>query len=673
MDETPPRVEIRLRPRLGDGATAAFRALATALAAWSASGRSGNEELHSEHVSEGDLRLDAAARVLVDLARLGWNFSLDNDDVVATRTQDADQGGDEARRTRVRDQELLKRDEQLQEPAARAFVQSMERRRPTPRGFVSIFSLMRDGRALSGALGRLRGVEGGEREARLASLIDPYLQVVEEGARCAQTGLDLREVWAYFRRTWANQYVSTPGRSMMFLVRDRAAPFHPVVGIGQLSSAIVQLRERDAWIGWLPAEFLERARSAQPAELVAWLRRVTETAASEIWIDDLIAEEVVPIGALIEPTEAAITGLNVWARAERERHHRFTSAGALKSRVERDESATWEGRARTHLFRSKRALALADVLAMRLAVAGLRDVSTARDVDAALNNPVIERGVLRALRKAKKDQVGIAMADISVCGAVAPYNSLLGGKLVSMLAASPQMVEAYRARYSEAASEIASAMAGRVIARRPELVLLGTTSLYGVGLNQYTRVRVPPEVLGDPYGEGVRFVRLGNSRAYGTSQFSAATVDALVRVVERERGGVRVNSLFGEGVSPKLRKIREGLDLIGLPADALLQHGRARVVYGVKLAENSSGYLMGMEAEPRYLFSVGGDAATARIADYWRKRWLAGRIDRDGVLEEVAQHATSVRPVRHGARVKLPPLSGPAGGPEQLDWFSDLE
>ncbi|MGZ5889512.1 MAG: Druantia anti-phage system protein DruA [Hyphomicrobium sp.] len=43
---------------------------------------------------------------------------------------------------------------------------------------------------------------------------------------------------------------------------------------------------------------------------------------------------------------------------------------------------------------------------------------------------------------------GIAVADITVCGAVQPYNAILGGKLVAMLAASPEIVLEYRRRYS---------------------------------------------------------------------------------------------------------------------------------------------------------------------------------------------------------------------------------
>ncbi|MEP7349765.1 MAG: Druantia anti-phage system protein DruA [Sphingorhabdus sp.] len=38
--------------------------------------------------------------------------------------------------------------------------------------------------------------------------------------------------------------------------------------------------------------------------------------------------------------------------------------------------------------------------------------------------------------------------DVSICGAVAPYNELLGGKLVALLLASKEIREYYSERYS---------------------------------------------------------------------------------------------------------------------------------------------------------------------------------------------------------------------------------
>jgi hypothetical protein len=58
------------------------------------------------------------------------------------------------------------------------------------------------------------------------------------------------DVWRYFRHTWSNQHTSVPGRTMLFLIRDRAGKDHPIMGIGALSSPIMSHRDhkrRSAW------------------------------------------------------------------------------------------------------------------------------------------------------------------------------------------------------------------------------------------------------------------------------------------------------------------------------------------------------------------------------------------------------------------------------------------
>lgn len=113
----------------------------------------------------------------------------------------------------------------------------------------------------------------------------------------------------------------------------------------------------------------------------------------------------------------------------------------------------------------------------------------------------------------------------------------------------------------------------------------------------------------------------------------------------------RVNSIFGEGVSPKLRKVRQALDLLNLPSGMLLRHHRQRVVYAVSLIKNLGDYLIGAAKRPEYVVPVNeGVAATVAIGAWWRERWLRNRITSDDVLDEVERH-TSVRPITHGARV----------------------
>jgi hypothetical protein len=154
------------------------------------------------------------------------------------------------------------------------------------------------------------------------------------------------------------------------------------------------------------------------------------------------------------------------------------------------------------------------------------------------------------------------------------------------------------------------------------------------------------------------YIPLGRSGAFGTAQFSEATVASLVRLTQQTERGRRINSIFGEGVSPKLRKIRKGLELLKFPLDALLNHGRARIVYGVPLTSNVSRFLLGLDAAPQYLMDLGRPAeATDALVDWWRSRWLAKRIDSDAVLDEVARNGTVAGldgyPM-HGGCVRLP-------------------
>ena len=635
---------------------------------------SGNPELDSElssHLGQRMSDLDSTAAkafcsILTDLALQRWSIRVISDCAIEVKRPENEEIDQLREKERVRAQELVKRDEQLREPATRRFIESMERRTLYRGRFVSIFSLMREGRDLSEALRSARTVVGPHRDNVLRATIDPYLQFVGHTAVCEQTGLKLQDIWRYFRHTWSNQYTSTPGRSMNFLVRDRAEKFHPVIGIGSIGSPIVQIRERDTWIGWHPETFLEQISDAPLREVGKWLDETVRSAIGEIFIDDFLEEGLVTISEIQMPTQEVVSKLIQYGQRQRKLHHRLAGTKEFRNRVrdvdELEGKERWKERAKSHLFRSKRALALADMLRCRIGLqkylsSEIRD----NEIQELLGSRDGRQVVKRVLLKAKSGRVGISMADITVCGAVPPYNALLGGKLVSMLAVSPEVVAAYRLRYLEHESEIASAMAGRPIVRSSELVFLSTTSLYGVGSSQYNRLRMPAGVLGGHPREQFSFVEIGKSEAFGSSHFSEGTLELLVSLVQQTTNGQRVNSIFGEGVSPKFRKIRSGLDALRLPSDALLRHGRQRIIYGIPLVRNLREFLLGMEEKADYIFEEGmSEKGTEAIVGWWMERWLMGRIQSNKVLADVESH-TLVRPVRHGARVKLPPLTDSQG------------
>jgi hypothetical protein len=210
-------------------------------------------------------------------------------------------------------------------------------------------------------------------------------------------------------------------------------------------------------------------------------------------------------------------------------------------------------------------------------------------------------------------------------------------------------------------------MAGRPVVRPAELVFLGTTSLYATRPTQYDRIRLPCDP-DHPEGRAVRYEYLGRTKGVGTFQFGPRTVAELSRLLTQSRRGQRVNSVFGEGVNPRLRKVRDGLDLLGLSSDELLNHGGPRLVYGVELAANAGDYLLGMARRPQYVLPMKQPSVvTAQIIRWWARRWLLPRLAREDTCERVARH-TLVYPVRHGARVRLP-----TENPEQGELFGGAD
>ena len=643
MTATAPSISLPTPPALSRAEARTFTATAKQLAS-----ARGHASVRDNQDRRAHPALAAALCVLADLVDQGWGIRVDAAQRVTVRPPK--EASDPAReKARVRKQELLKRDEQLSVPSVRRFVAEMEQPREFRGRFVSIFSLMRDGEELRAALER---VEPGDTAARsLRTAIDPYVQVVDPTERCAHTGLRLGDIWRYFRHTWSNQYTSTPGRTMLLLIRDRAAPCHPVVGIAALGSSIVQIKERDDWIGWQSNQFTEALAEHPTTRMARWVDSRLDSALNDLYLDDLIEDGLYWPSLWAQPAEDAIERLRKESIARRDDHRRFVQRREFKRGIESTDAEAWRLRAESDLFRSKRCLALADLLRCRAALLPFLCPPTRNGLATALADPDGRRAVSDLVRRAKAESVGTEMADLTVCGAIAPYNALLGGKLVAALAVSPTVVRAYHERYGDYASVIASSMAGRPIHRRNKLVFVGTTSLYGAGSSQYNRLHFPAAALG---GVGrIEFRELGHSRSFGTSHLSSATVTALVRLSEQSRSGVRVNSIFGEGVNPKLRKVRDGLDLLGWPSEALLQHGRQRIVYGVSLVSNLLPYLLGAETEPNYLFRRNVKDDVTKITDWWLQRWLSPRVRSTEVLNAVAAHRVG-RPCRHGARVPVP-------------------
>jgi hypothetical protein len=530
----------------------------------------------------------------------------------------------------------------------------MERYTLRPQGRTSVLDLIDDGATLAKALKKIAALPADERDGELAKIIDPVVEICESGLKCSDTGLGLIDVWRYFRHTWAHEYRSVPGRQMLILIRNAARPNRPVMGIAMLASPVMRLGTRDRWIGWLRESAEEKLKSSEWDPLAfakALRRRISESIKAIRW-DDLASKE-----EIAHPTEKVVFRLEqkaagaAFAREQQLRDHyedHHDEGGRVKPhrgdlKFARPDS-DWKAASEDLLFVRKRAEGLAQLLfaksvfqaahLLRKPLAALDELFSTKDG---------QRAIDIALTEFRKAGLSSEVADVSVCGAVHPYNELLGGKLVALLLTSTEVRNAYAKRYGGQTSVIASQMAGRSISKPAKLRILTTTSLYGVGSSQYNRLVLRADDHPNlPYD--VTWGAIGKSLTggFGTLHLGRETAHALRSMAIARHDSRRVNNRFGEGTSPRLRQIREGLDALGLKSDAILHHATPRIFYGCELSPRARDALLGLGA-PEAATPAARDLATA-----WRRRWVTNRILREDTIEGLKRlGVTSVRASLH--------------------------
>lgn len=593
----------------------------------------------------GSLKLRAVCLLIADLLEQGWGVSFQQEGLhfKPPGIETSSEHSMDDIKLRIRSALQIARRRQLAEPSVRTFIARMERptiRKPGVKS--SIRDLIDDGEDLSNKLQAIAELTGVERDAALATLIEPVVEICHSGKRCIDTGLPLNDVWRYFRHTWAHEYRPIPGRQMLVLIRNAARPNRPIMGIAMLASPVMRVSVRDNWIGWLrgAAEANLREGTWHSAAFArAIVTRLEKSIDSVRWDDLASPAEIKTPGdntvlRLEQKAAGAAFARGLDLRAHYETH--MNEGGSVKPmrgavKLTGDDT-DWREASEDLLFVRKRAELLAQLL---FAKQVFRAVDLEGDPCAALNQLFEARTGQRALdivlTEFRKAGLSSRVADVSICGAVAPYNEILGGKLVALLLASREVHDHYAARYGNQVSVIASQMAGRAILKPADLRVLTTTSLYGVGSSQYNRLSLRAIDHIDIHHD-LRWDSIGRSKTggFGTLHLGSDTAHALKQMAQTRHTSRRVNNRFGEGTSPRLRQIREGLDALGIASDNVLHHATPRLFYACELGEDARLALMGMaleQAEP---------ATAATIARAWRRRWLDGRSRRSETLAAMA-------------------------------------
>jgi hypothetical protein len=587
------------------------------------------------------LRYIAALRVLYDLTQQGWSLEVQNNtELYLTMLTENSNNKDY-----IRHRLSTERKAQFKVESTLRFIEHMERVKVYHGREISIKSLIGSKEAL------IRAINNKQR------VVDPYIQLVTHSID-EHTGYRDTDIWRYFRYTWSIPYKSMPGRNLFYLVRDRAQQFHPVIGIFALGNSVLNLTVRDNEIGWtvdaIRSELERKASKEISTQEVSQTNGKTVTSKRIRYLETekehiarIIAYSRQTMEVLLRNLKNAINDIYVRDLG----YHRGTkypseeTINELKSLYEElrkqaiDNKKTarvtdWESETKEILFKKKRTFELAKLLDAMRWFNHFKCDSYTKWLDAMIKSEQGRKAVNVALVANRKTKIGSNMMEIIVCGAIPPYNELLGGKLVSILACSPIVIRDYTEKYANQVSEIASRMKGKRVIRDSRLAFLGTTSLYSLGSSQYNRIKVP--INGD---FTLQFKKMGITEGYGTVYFSKETTDAMMHLLELQDGGRRINHVFGEGTSPRFRLISRGLSTIGIKADAFLKHYSPRIVYSMELASNTNEFLLGYTDELNYPFDIASDeevrAKTQDMIEYWYERWMSKRLQNVDIIQRL--------------------------------------
>lgn len=544
----------------------------------------------------------------------------------------------------LRQQLQIERNKQLEKDSTSKFVEKMERIKLYKDREISIKNLI-------GSAEMIR--EKNQNHISATDIIKPYIQLVDK-SRCTLTGYKLSEIWRYFRYTWSIPYKSTPGRNIFYLIRDAAQPYHPIIGISALGNSVLQLTHRDNFIGWTlesikrkleplnyntvtvenvkgsgltrkshktilfeeEIDFYERIHQYSVATLNQALANINSSL-EEIYSKDLLNKD-----ELVQPQLSTIVKLE-FILDEVKNSQLNNKLASITDGIMQDTLSP--------LYVKKRANELIKLLQAKIDILMfMQEYADPAICLKKLSTYKSGRALNIALQANRKTKIGSNIMEIIVCGSIPPYNELLGGKLVAMLMTSPTVISDYTKRYSQQVSEIASRMRGKAVIRDSKLAFLGTTSLYHSGSSQYNRIKIPAR-----NGE-ITYKYLGETEGFSSIFFSEKTSSLLSKLMIKIDGGRKINNVFGEGTSPRMRLMRSGISALGLSDNFIRTHTR-RIIYGIELASNTKDFLNGYTNHLNYYYPVDEDNEkyTSEIIEFWAKRWLSIRLNNPIIMDRL--------------------------------------
>ena len=609
-----------------------------------------------------NISFQACCSLLADLLAGGWHVGIGLEGFLISKPDysKAFTGNNlEETKEKMRRVQKINRDKHMKSVEIQRFIQRMEKPRKIGNEEKSILDLIDNGKELAEIFKDISQLDEEKKISLLKKIINPEIVICypedplfrEEQNNCPYTGLRLGDIWKYFRLTWSNEYKSVPGKSFPILIRNAARPNKPIMGIAMLRSAALADEAREDAIGWTDEATIRKKIYSKEIEIDFLVKAMVDCLNEQI--DNIRSDDFDFLNSKLikEPNEDVIKKLKQTYEDEFNRRKSDLKNEKKKPpKISSFEPEDWMKESEEAVFKKKRAIKLSKFLEIRKAFNEVKIQKDPARGYATLIHPSNKKGnelISAALREIKTKALAENIMDLGVCGAVAPYNELIGGKLIAALMGSTEVRTLFKSRYNgkkyKFPSIIASSSKGKAVYRDANLMCLTTTSLYGVASSQYNKIKFLkkdyPELETDViWSEAKKNKQSQKTKGQGVYHFSNETSKLLGILTLKKLKYVEVNHKFGEGTSPKLRKARVGIDCLldysksNIQLDTFFAHSMQRKNYIFFHEKN----ILKKIIDQKKNFSNIISSKAENITSAWLKRWLIKRINRKETLEKLA-------------------------------------